>query len=170
MTRKYLAKFRAYERSPQAPAFNHAFFSALGALIAVSVVALLSKKTGVPFMMAPFGATCVLAFGVQDSPLAQPRHVVGGHLLAALSGLLWLWLAGPVWWSAALAVALALALMQLGRAVHPPAGATPLVVLASGANWHFLLTPVLSGALVIVALGWLLHRWRQPGSYPRYWW
>lgn len=157
-------------RAPAAPDGRFVAASFAGAALAIGACGLLSQYSGSPWLMAPFGASCVLVFGLPDSPLAQPRHVLGGHLLAALSGLLWLWLAGPVWWSAALAVALALALMQLARAVHPPAGATPLVVLASGAGWHFLLTPVLSGALVIVALGWLLHRWRQPGSYPRYWW
>ena len=49
-------------------------------------------------------------------------------------------------------------------------GATPLVVLSAQADWHFLLTPVLTGTALIVATGWLVNRWRQPGSYPRYWW
>jgi CBS-domain-containing membrane protein len=36
-----------------------------------------SVKTNSPLLMAPFGATSVLIFGVPDSPLAQPRNVIG---------------------------------------------------------------------------------------------
>nr|WP_089321791.1 HPP family protein [Pontibacter ummariensis] len=38
--------------------------------------------------MAPFGATCVRAFGVPESPLDQPWHIIGGHLVSAFVGLL----------------------------------------------------------------------------------
>jgi CBS-domain-containing membrane protein len=32
-------------------------------------------------LMAPFGATAVLVFGIPDSPLAQPKNVIFGHLI-----------------------------------------------------------------------------------------
>ncbi|MDC7705482.1 HPP family protein [Vogesella indigofera] len=156
--------------APLAPSFRFILLSFAGALLAIASAGLLSRYSGQSWLMAPFGASCVLVFGLPDSPLAQPRHVIGGHLLAAAAGLLLLAVAGPHWWSAALAVALAIALMQAARMVHPPAGATPLVVLSAQADWHFLLTPVLTGTALIVATGWLVNRWRQPGSYPRYWW
>jgi CBS-domain-containing membrane protein len=156
--------------APPSPSPRFIAQSFAGAALAIGGCGLLGQYSGSPWLMAPFGASCVLVFGLPDSPLAQPRHVLGGHLLAALCGLLLLAVAGSSWWSAALAVALALAAMQAARMVHPPAGATPLVVLASAADWHFLITPVLAGSSLIVLLGWLVNRQRQPGSYPRYWW
>jgi CBS-domain-containing membrane protein len=33
------------------------------------------------WIMAPFGASCVLAFGLWDAPLSQPRNIIGGHLI-----------------------------------------------------------------------------------------
>ena len=119
--------------------------------------------------MAPFGASCVLAFGLPDSPLAQPRSIVGGHLITALVGFLVLHTLGDAWWAAALAVGLALAAMQQTRTVHAPAGANPLVVLAAQPGPEFLITPVLLGSLVIVGVAWALNNARQRGSYPKYW-
>lgn len=156
--------------APAAPSLRFVAQSFCGGLLAILACGGLTMASNYPWLMAPFGASCVLVFAAPDSPLAQPRHVIGGHLLAALTGLLLLALLGSSWWSAALAVALAIALMQLARCVHPPAGATPLVVLAGGAGWDFLLTPVLCGSVVIVACGWLIGRWRGQSPYPRYWW
>lgn len=119
--------------------------------------------------MAPFGASCVLAFGMPDSLLAQPRNIIGGHVIATLVGLAMLHTLGDSWWSAALAVGLALATMQQTRTLHAPAGANPLVVIASHAPLSFVITPVLAGSLVIVAVAWCLNNARQANSYPKYW-
>jgi len=59
--------------------------------------------------------------------------------------------------------------MQQTRTLHAPAGANPLVVLAAGAPLSFLLTPVLAGSVVIVAVAWCLNNARRRGSYPSYW-
>lgn len=61
--------------------------------------------------MAAFGASCVLAFGVPDSPLAQPSSIIGGHLVSTLVGLLVLNILGSSWWSGVLAVGLSLVAM-----------------------------------------------------------
>jgi CBS-domain-containing membrane protein len=39
-----------------------------------------------PIIIASFGATAVLIYGVMDSPLSQPRNVLGGHFVSALVG------------------------------------------------------------------------------------
>ena len=36
-------------------------------------------------MIASFGASTVLLFGVEESPLAQPRNLIMGNLLGAIS-------------------------------------------------------------------------------------
>lgn len=155
--------------APAAPAPFAILASMAGALLAIGAAGALSQWSGAPWLMAPLGASCVLAFGLPDSPLAQPRSIVGGHLIAALVGLLVLWGLGDAWWSAALAVALALGAMQLTRTVHAPAGANPLVVMAAHPPAHFLITPVLLGALVVVICALMVNNLRQRGSYPRYW-
>ncbi len=155
--------------APIAPSLSFILISTLGASIAIGLTGFLTHWSDYPWQMAPFGASCVLVFGLPDSPLGQPRSVIGGHLIASLTGLLVLYLLGDSWWAAALAVGLSLAFMQISRTVHAPAGADPLVVMASHASAGFLLAPVLIGALVIVLVALLVNNLHKAGSYPRYW-
>lgn len=90
-------------------------------------------------------------------------------MLSAGVGLVCLGLFPVAWWSLALAVASAVVLMQLTRTTHPPAGANPLVVMLGGAGWGFLLTPVLAGALAIVAVAVVCNNLAPGRRYPLYW-
>ena len=165
-----LAKLlRARGAPPPRPALSHVAASWIGAATAIAAVALLGDATATPWLMAPFGASAVIVFGLPDSPLAQPRAVIGGHLLSALVGLVCLSLFPVAWWSLALAVASAVGLMQLTRTTHPPAGANPLVVMLGGVGWDFLATPVLAGALVIVAVAVACNNLTPGRRYPLYW-
>lgn len=160
---------RAHGAPPPRPTLRHAAVSWCGAALAIGVVALLGELTGVKWLMAPFGASAVIVFGLPDSPLAQPRAVIGGHVLSALVGLVCLSLLPVAWWSLALAVASSVVLMQLSRTTHPPAGANPLVVMLGGADWWFLGTPVLAGALAIVAVALACNNLAPGRKYPLYW-
>ena len=156
--------------APVAPSLRFTLTSFMGVVIAIGATGWLSNLSGTPWLMASMGASCVLAFGVPDSPLAQPRSIIGGHVISTLVGLIILHTLGNSWWACALAVGLALVAMQQTRTVHAPAGANPIVVLMTGAPLSFLLTPVLAGSIVIVVVAWCLNNSRHPGSYPKYWW
>ncbi|PWC10804.1 HPP family protein [Brenneria corticis] len=155
--------------APPVPTARFVLLSSLGAVIAIAVTGWLSVLTGIPWLMAPFGASCVLAFGVPDSPLAQPRAIVGGHLVATAVGLGVGALLGDGWMACALGVGLALAAMQITRTVHAPAGADPLIVIAAHVPVTYLFSPVLVGSLVIVLTAWGINNLRSARSYPRYW-
>jgi CBS-domain-containing membrane protein len=155
--------------APPVPPFRMIAFSLIGTVLAIGVLSWLSLHSGETWLMAPFGASCVLAFGVPDSPLAQPRNIIGGHVIATLVGLVALHVLGDSWWVGAIAVGFALSLMQITRTLHAPAGANPLVVIAAHAPFSFLFTPVLTGSIVIVAIAWLTNNARSKNSYPRYW-
>ncbi|HLO76347.1 MAG TPA: HPP family protein [Magnetospirillum sp.] len=154
---------------PPRPSLAHAAASWLGAATAIAAVAWLGEATGMPWLMAPFGASAVIVFGLPDSPLAQPRAVIGGHLISAAVGLIFLSLFPVAWWSLALAVASAVVLMQLTRTTHPPAGANPLVVMLTGAGWSFLATPVLAGAVMIVVVALACNNLAPGRRYPLWW-
>ncbi|KEA62490.1 CBS-domain-containing membrane protein [Marinobacterium lacunae] len=165
MTRHRLIQSSA----PPAPPFRFILLSSLGAGIAIAITGWLSLISGTPWLMAPFGASCVLAFGVPDSPLAQPRAIIGGHLVATLVGLILGQLLGDGWLVYGLGVALALAAMQLTRTVHAPAGADPIIVIAAQAPFSYLISPVLAGSVVIVLTAWAMNNLHGAKSYPRYW-
>ena len=124
--------------APPAPPLRFIVISSVGAAIAIAITGWLSVLSGTPWLMAPFGASCVLAFGLPDSPLAQPRAIVGGHLVATAVGLMVLFLFGYGWLAAAFSVGLALAAMQITRTVHAPAGADPLIVIAAHTSIGYL--------------------------------
>lgn len=126
-----------------------------GATLGILLAALLSPLAGAsPWLVAPMGATAVLVFAVPASPMAQPWAVVAGNTLSALVGVacvLWL---GPTPWAAALAVGAAIALMLALRCLHPPGGASALLVVLSGvSDPAFAWNPVLINALLMVAGG-----------------
>lgn len=129
----------------------------------------LAQWSGLAFVMAPFGATCVLAFALPDSPLSQPRSIVGGHLMATATGLAVATLLGVSPFAIALAVGLSITLMLATRTTHAPAGADPLLVMLATPDWSFLLTPVLTGALALVGVAYVYHRVTGRSDYPRYW-
>ncbi|MEU6929343.1 HPP family protein [Streptomyces sp. NPDC046374] len=140
---------------------------------AVSVTALLllvalGTALHQPLLIPPLAASMALVAGAPDLPLAQPRSVVGGQLLSALTGFAVLALTGPGLWGAAVAGGLALGVMSAARTPHSPAAATAVIVtLQNPPFWPFLALLVLA-TLVLVATG--LAGARLTGRrYPAYW-
>ncbi len=106
--------------------------------------------------MAPFGATVVIVFGLPDSPLAQAKNVIFGHLITAFIGIFFAQFIGVSPLYLAMATGLGVSAMLLTKTTHPPAGANPILIMLSAQSWSFLVTPVLIGAVVIVLLGKLM--------------
>ena len=94
-------------------------------------VALLTEAGDSPLLLASLGGSCVILFGNPDSDMAQPRSLVGGHLIGTVSGLIFLNAFGTGWWVMAAAMASALVAMLLTDTIHSPAGADPLIVIAA---------------------------------------
>ncbi len=167
----YFFKIRGSKRSVplSRPDHKHILWSWLGSFIGIAATGYLSVKTGTPLLIAPFGATSVLIFGVPDSPLAQPRNLIGGNLIAALVSLTILHLFGWEPWAMGMAVATAIGMMQLTGTVHPPAGAIALVVMMSKASWQFLLTPALEGSMILLLCAVVFNNLAEDRSYPKHW-
>ncbi|MCC5900369.1 MAG: HPP family protein [Halomonas sp.] len=146
-----------------------ALLAGIGATSCITVLSLLSSHSHTLWLMAPFGATMVILFGLPASPLAQPRNIVAGHLITAALGLAVAHLLGVHEWTLGLAVGLSIAAMMLTNTTHPPAGANPLLIMLAGENWHFIITPVASGAIMIVGFGYVYHRFISGQQYPKQW-
>ncbi|UOE86708.1 HPP family protein [Vibrio splendidus] len=144
----------------------------IGGTLGILILCLLAESSGVAWLMAPFGATCVLLFAVPTSPLAQPRNVIAGHFISAAVGLVVLYGFGGSYLAMAIAVGSSIMLMQYCRAVHPPAGANPIVIALTGTahvDWTFLFTPVLIGSIALVGIGALLNNSDSQQKWPLYW-
>jgi len=141
--------------------------SAIGAMVGMGFVGWLGHVTGEPFLIAPFGASCVLLFAVPSSPLSQPANVIGGHMLAAVVALSLRVFLPPDWWAIAIVVGLVIGLMVAFRLTHAPAGATPVVIMMTDPGPMFLLFPMLTGSIVLVLIAYVAHKLPPHTAYPK---
>ncbi|MBE3586132.1 MAG: HPP family protein [Thermoanaerobacter sp.] len=167
----YLRKMRGGRRTvPQsAPSWKELLVSWFGAFSGIGVVAALSLVYHMPLIVPSFGASALLIYGLPDAPLAQPRNVIGGHVISAVCGVTVYALCGLTWWSAALAASLAVLLMLITRTAHPPGGATALGAVLAGASPLYILTPIALGAVILVLVGLITNNLLPERKYPKYW-
>ncbi len=154
---------------PPRPPARQSLLVGLGAALAITFVGALAHHTGQPLLLGSLGASCVFLFRLPETPFAQPRNVIAGHLLSSLAGLLCLHAFGPAPWALGLALATAVVAMFATRTVHAPAGSNPVIVFLTQPGWDFLLAPTLLGALGVVFVAVAFHRVVRPGRYPLYW-
>ena len=166
----YLTKLKGSPAAiPPSPSMKEIIFIAIGAFLAASVIGFLAYYTKQPIIMGSFGASIFVLFVLPDSPFAQPRNVIIGHFITTLIGLIFYNLVSSDWWSMALALAFAIAAMQLLRVPHPPAGSNPFIVFLLGANWDYLWMPTVIGAILIVVVALIYNNISKDLSYPKYW-
>src|SRR5262245_37266807 len=138
----------------------------LGAAIAIGVMEWFSVASHYPLAVIPFATSIVLVIGSPDAEPAQPRALIGGHLISTLVGLLVLKVTGPGAWAAAAGVGLAVLAMYLTGTFHPPAGISPMLVVSNNLPWSFLFVPVLAGALLLTAFALAWHRFARRQDWP----
>lgn len=167
----YLRKMLGGRRTAtlSVPSWKELFVSWFGAFAGIGVVAVLSLVYNMPMIVPSFGASALLIYGLPDAPLAQPRNVIGGHIISAICGVTVYALCGLTWWSAALAASLAVLLMLITRTAHPPGGATALGAVLAGASPLYILTPVALGAAILVLVGLITNNLLPERKYPKYW-
>lgn len=142
----------------------------VGAAIAIGGMEWLSLTSHYPLVIIPFATSIVLVIGSPQIEPAQPRALIGGHVVATLVGLAILQLTGPSPWAAAAAVGLAVLAMYVTGTFHPPAGINPLLVITNNLPWSFLFAPVLAGAVLLTAFAYVWHRWIRRRPWPQRRW
>lgn len=140
--------------------------SGWGGVIGIAAVAGLATVTGLPLLMAPFGATAVLLFGQPASPLAQPVNVVGGYVVATAVALALMLMMPGAAMTAPLGVGVAIFAMLALRVTHPPAGAVPILAATSPISPEILMGAIALGSVGLVVLAVLHHRLPPRFPYP----
>ncbi|MCL6449653.1 MAG: HPP family protein [Armatimonadetes bacterium] len=161
--------FRTIERCPARPSTVEILLSASGCISGIGIISYLAFHYSLPLLLASFGATAALVYGVPDNPFSQPRNVIGGHLISATTGVLLYHLAGTTWWSITLAVSAAIVLMMVARSFHPPGGATAFIAVWNAQGYLFIFAPVFVGAVLLVLIALLINNIGNIRYYPRYW-
>ena len=134
------------------------------------------RASGLGLAFGSLAATAALIFAAPAAPLAQPRNVIGGHLVSALIGVAARRViadtGAPGALPAAVAAAVALSVGAMGAlgVQHPAGGGTAFLAVAEGSvaamGWLFVPSVVLgAGVLVgVCLLGNLVGR-----PYPQWW-
>jgi CBS-domain-containing membrane protein len=176
---EYFSKMKGTTKSPPGVAPAELLWSWLGSVSGIGLCAYLSSAYFEPrdltLLIGSFGASAVLVYGAIKSPLAQPRNLVGGHVLSGLVGVAsYQFFGDAVWLAAALAVSLAIVVMLATKTLHPPGGATALIAVIGGQKIHnlgflYAFVPAGAGALVLLLVALAVNNLSRHRKYPEYW-
>lgn len=157
--------------------FKEHFWTFLGSFAGIGLIGLLNSGYFTAndnlFLIGSFGASSVLIFGAVNSPLAQPRNLIGGHLVCALVGVtVQRLLPSELWLSSALSVSLSIVFMQITKTLHPPGGATALIAnigseKIKNLGYLYVLSPVLSGILILLTVALVVNNTTSHRTYPK---
>jgi CBS domain-containing membrane protein len=156
--------------------FREHFWAFVGSFIGIGIIAYLQSQTlphsDVIYLIGSFGASSVLVYGVIQSPLAQPRNLIGGHLVSALIGVTVQKFAPDILWiTAPLAVSLSIVFMQITKTLHPPGGATALIAVTGSVElknlgYWYVISPVLTGSLILLVAALFFNNITSNRQYP----
>lgn len=144
------------------PPFTRILERALAGGAAMALMLALADATGYALMALPFTTSIVMVLGSPEIPAAQPKRVLGGHLVCAALAIACTSLFGFETWVVAVALTLSMLVMLALDLFHPPAGITPMIVVTSQAGPWFLVFPVVTGALVLIAFSALCRILSEP--------
>ncbi|WP_420886849.1 HPP family protein [Candidatus Magnetaquicoccus inordinatus] len=166
--------------APPRANLHEMLWSWVGAFAGIALVGYLDSHFFAPIdqalLIGSFGASAVLLYGAPSTPFAQPRNLIGGHLLSALIGvIMFQWLGTVPWLAAAYAVSLAIVAMHVTRTLHPPGGATALIAVIGSDALHqlgflYVLAPVGVGAFCLLLIALLVNNLAPGRRYPVWWW
>jgi len=175
----YFSKMKGASKSPPVVSIYEIFWSWIGAFLGIVLVALIHylilDGKDLVMIIGSFGASAVLIYGAVRSPLAQPRNLVGGHVISAIIGVASYQLFEQIpWLAAAFAVATAIAAMHATKTLHPPGGATALIAVIGSDKIHnlgyvYVLIPVGLGAILMLIVALFINNLAKNRSYPEYW-
>jgi len=178
--REYFGKMRGSTHgSPPRVSNEEILWSWIGAFLGIAAVAwvnhLFFEGLDLSLMIGSYGASAVLIYGAVRSPLAQPRNLVGGHVLSAIVGVMcWQFLDQNMWLAESVAVATSIAVMHATRTLHPPGGATALIAVIGSPEIHrmgylYVLLPATIGPLILLAVALLVNNVPASRRYPEIW-
>ncbi len=154
-------------------------WSWLGAFVGIGLVAIVTARffagTDLTLMIGAYGSSAVLLYGAPRSPLAQPRNLIGSHLIAAVVGVTcWKLFHSVPGLAQALAVSLTIVAMHWTRTLHPPGGATTLIATLGSdeivrMGYGFVVVPGLLGPLILLLVALVVNNLAATRRYPETW-
>ena len=147
----------------------------IGILAYITFQSVLAGSVYGLWLAASFCSSVVVVFGYPENEFAQPKNVLLGHLLCAFIGILFVTLfkisqdRTIFFLAVGLAVGIAVMLMMAFEITHPPAGGNTIVVMLAQDSFHFLVFPIMVGAVTIIIGGIIYNRFILKKNYPLKW-
>lgn len=156
--------------------YKEKILSFLGAFIGIGLIAFFQSRflpnTENVFLIGSFGASSVLIYGAIQSPMAQPRNLIGGHVLCAIIGVTtYKILPDIIWLTAPFAVSCSIIIMQFTKTLHPPGGAKALIAIIGtdkikSLGYIYVVSPVLTGAILLFIVALIFNNLTKYRRYP----
>ncbi|RXK01227.1 HPP family protein [Arcobacter sp. CECT 8986] len=172
--KKFFKQFKKINTEPLER--SNIVWSWIGSFIGIMGIVLFHRNilgdSDLGLVIGSFGASAVLVYGAIHSPLAQPRNLVGGHILSALVGVVsYKLFFGNILLCSAFAVATSILIMQLTLTLHPPGGATALIAVLGSEHIHnlgfiYVLYPVSTGAFILLIIAIIINNISKNRKYP----
>ena len=143
--------------------------AAIFSTLTIGVLSLLTYKTPYGlFLIASFGSTMVLLYGYPESPFAKPKNIFFGHFLTSLVGVIFVnFVPLPIYIIIPVAVGIGVGLMIILNVTHPPAGGNPIIVIMGSVSFEYLISPVISGSIIVIVFGIILNKFIAKRYYPK---
>jgi CBS-domain-containing membrane protein len=175
----YFSKMKGTTKSPPAVGLPEIIWSWIGSCLGIAAVAYANyfvfDKTDLVMIIGSFGASAVLIYGAIRSPLAQPRNLIGGHVISAVIGVTaYKLLPGHLWLASPLAVATSIGVMHATKTLHPPGGATALIAVIGSQKIHnlgylYILIPAGLGPVIMLFVALIVNNIPKNRRYPEFW-
>ena len=156
--------------------FREHFWAFIGSFIGIGAIAYVQTLhlpvSDVIYLIGSFGASSVLVYGVIESQLAQPRNLIGGHVVSATIGVtIQQFIPDLIYIAAPLAVSLSIVFMQITKTLHPPGGATALIAVTGSTElksigYWYVISPVLVGCLILLIVDLVFNNMTSKRQYP----
>lgn len=172
--KKFFKQFKKINSEPLEK--SNMLWSWIGSFIGILAISYFHRDIledkDLTLVIGSFGASAVLVYGAVNSPLAQPRNLIGGHILSAIIGVISFKLFSQnLLLASAFAVATSILVMQLTLTLHPPGGATALIAVIGSEQIHnlgflYVLFPVTSGAFILLIIAVVVNNIPKHRHYP----
>jgi CBS-domain-containing membrane protein len=148
---------------------NTSVLISIKSMIAISILAMLGSLVTDPLVIASFASSCIILFSFPWRPASQPVNIIGGYLVSSVVSYVLIVLISHEWWMIGITLGTIIFLMIYFRIIHPPAGAIPIIFMNDPTlDWHFILFPILTGSVLLVAIACFVHRIPVAYKYPKH--
>jgi len=120
--------------------------SLLAAVVLFVIVLIFGEERMIA--ISAMGATTFIAFAMPKANAAQTKHIIGGHLVGLLSGVVFFHTGLPYFVQYPLVIGVVIFLMVVLDVEHPPAAGTALAVLANEVSINIFVTIIITAVFL----------------------